>query len=292
MDTRFLESFIAVVDHGSIAEAARRLNLTPAAVAQRIRALESEIGARLVLRSGRTVQPTEAGVAILSRTRNFVRDIRDLRSIAADDTPSGELRLGAITTAMTGLLPDIMSLLVKSYSQIEVYIMPGSSIDLYQKVIDGDLDAAIIVQPPFALPKTCDWRVLREEQLIVLAPGDLATKEPHKILSDEPFIRYDRNHWGGRLADAYLRQAGIHPRDRFELDALDAIAVLVDRGLGVSLVPDWAPPWPSGLSLRKIALNHPPSQRRIGLIWRRSSASIRLVHAFLNEAAKALPPIR
>ena len=44
MDTRFLDSFVTVVDGGSIAEAARRLNLTPAAVAQRIRALESEIG--------------------------------------------------------------------------------------------------------------------------------------------------------------------------------------------------------------------------------------------------------
>jgi len=54
MDTRFLESFVAVVENGSIAEASRLLGVTPAAIAQRIKALETEIGARLVLRAART----------------------------------------------------------------------------------------------------------------------------------------------------------------------------------------------------------------------------------------------
>ena len=71
MDTRFLETFVAVAEKGSFAEAARRLDLTPAAIAQRIRALESEIGVVLLSRSGRTVSPTEAGVAILGQTKSF-----------------------------------------------------------------------------------------------------------------------------------------------------------------------------------------------------------------------------
>src|SRR4051794_40015393 len=65
MDTRFLDAFLMAVDCGSIAEAARRLNLTAAGVAKRIRALEREIGAVLVTRSGRTVRPTGAGAAIV-----------------------------------------------------------------------------------------------------------------------------------------------------------------------------------------------------------------------------------
>ena len=44
------------------------------------------------------------------------------------------------------------------------------------------------------------------------------------------------------------------PRERFELNALNAIAVMVDRGLGVSLVPDWARPWPEGLRLVRMPL--------------------------------------
>ena len=102
MDTRFLESFVAVVEQGSLAEAARRLHLTSAAVAQRIRALESEIGVRLLFRSGRTVRPTRSGAAILGHARNFVGQVRDLKSIAAHDTPSGELRLGAIIKSARG----------------------------------------------------------------------------------------------------------------------------------------------------------------------------------------------
>src|SRR5271156_4692734 len=56
-DNRTLESFLMVVDNGSIAEAARRLNITAAGLAQRIRALETDIGARLIMRSGRRVSP-------------------------------------------------------------------------------------------------------------------------------------------------------------------------------------------------------------------------------------------
>src|SRR5262249_61897569 len=80
MDTRFLETFLMVVENGSIAEAARRLNLTSAAVALRLQTLERDIGAHLLFRSGRTVRPTEAGRAILRRARNFLRDMRDLKS--------------------------------------------------------------------------------------------------------------------------------------------------------------------------------------------------------------------
>src|SRR5437879_6407715 len=244
METRFLDSFVMVVDNGSISEAARRLNLTPAAVAQRIRALESDIGARLVFRSGRTVRPTEAGAAILARARNFLGEVRDLKSIAANDRPSGELRLGAFQTAVSGLLPDILALMAEKYPQIEVYIVRGGSVDLYPKVLAGDLDAAILARPPFAIPKVCDWRVLREEPLIVLTPASAPLHHPHVILASEPFIRPDRKAWAGQLADGYLRRAGIRPRERFELDCLEAIATMIDRGLGVSLVPDWPPPWP------------------------------------------------
>jgi DNA-binding transcriptional LysR family regulator len=290
MNTHFLESFVTVVDNGSIAAAARRLNLTAAAIAQRIRALEREIGAPLVSRSGRTIRPTEAGVAIMGRARNFLREVRDLRSIATNDKPSGELRLGAISSAVSGLLPDILKLLTKRHPAIEVHILTGTSEELYHKVLDGDLDAAVLTRPPFAIPKLCDWRTLRDEPLIVLAPASASDRDPHAILASEPFIRYERNRWGGRLVDGYLRHAGIRPRERYELHALDAIAVLVNKGLGVSLVPDWAPPWPEGLSLAKLPVPDRSFARHIGLLWTRASVRLRLVQAILEEASTVVAP--
>ena len=89
MDTRFLESFIHVVELGSMAEAARRLNLTPAAVAQRVKALEVELGMPLLARAGRIVRPTEAGHAVYHRSSSVLRSLRGLKAAAMLDVVGG-----------------------------------------------------------------------------------------------------------------------------------------------------------------------------------------------------------
>lgn len=288
METQFLNTFITVADHGSMAAAARLLNITPAAVAQQIRTLEREIGATLIARVGRTVSVTEEGSRILQRSRDVLRNVADLRSVANESGVSGELRLGACPTALAGMLPDVLARMVETFPRINVFIKPGYSVDLYNDVEKGDLDAAVVLQAPFPLPKTCEWQLLREEPLIVLAPRALAGRDPHELLATEPLIRYDRNQWGGRQADDYLRANGIVPRERFELNALNAIAVMVDRGLGVSLVPDWAKPWPEGLDLVRMPLPNASEPRRIGIVWSRSSVRVRLVTVLLQESRKAM----
>lgn len=283
------------VDNGSIAEAARRLNLTAAAVAKRIRALECEIGAALVTRSGRTIRSTEAGTAIVDHARRFLVDARDFKSLAASDRPFGQLRLGAFSSALTGLLPDILVLMKTTYPQIEIHITQSDSKELYRMVLDGDLDAAIIAQPQFAISKSCGWQLLREEPLILLTRAPAPLRKPHAILVSEPFIRLDRNIWPGRRVDAYLRKAGIRPRELFEIDGVEAIAAMVDRGLGVSLLPDWKSPWPESPSLIKLPVPGGLSfARRVGLTWPRASPRLRLVRALLEQATSAFAqgPVR
>ena len=227
METQFLKSFVAVADHGSMAAAARLLNVTPAAVAQQIRTLEREIGAPLIARAGRSVHVTEPGARILQRARELLRGVADLRSVANDDATAGELRLGAGTNQLTGILPDVLARLVELYPRIQVYVQPGYSPDLYRAVERGELDAAVVLEAPFDLPKTCGWELLREEPLVVLAPRAMAGRDPHELLASEPLIRYDRTQWGGRLAEQYLQAAGIVPHERFELNAFER-----DRGDG------------------------------------------------------------
>jgi DNA-binding transcriptional LysR family regulator len=288
MDTRFLESFFMAVDNGSIAEAARRLNLTAAAVAKRIHALESEIGAVLVTRSGRTIRPTEAGAAIAERAKWFLAEVRDFKSLAASDRPVGQLRLGASPSALSGLVPDILVLMKQAYPQIDVHFTSGDSGALYRNLLDGELDAAIITQPPFALSKSCDWQLLREEPLIVLTRAPARARKPHAILASEPIIRCYRNLWPGRLVDAYLRKAGIRPRVLYEINGIEAVAAMVERGLGISLLPDWKSPWPESPSLVRLPVPGGRSfARRIGLIWPRASLRLRLVRAFLEQATVA-----
>lgn len=285
MDIRFLESFVEVADCGSIAEAARRLNLTPAAVAQRLKALEEELGHSLVGRAGRTVRPTASGLAVLGRARQMVEAARDLRAVAANDQPAGELRLGSTATGLTGLLPDVIASLSRDYPQIEFFIRPGSSVDLYHSVVAEELDAAVIVQPPFPIPKSLEWMTLREEPLVLLMPETMEFDGPEEALAAERFIRYDRNQWGGQIVDAYLRRRRLKVREWLELDALDSIAALVSRGLGVAIVPDWPPPWPEGLRLRKLPLTDGP-RRRVGILWRRAGPRIAAIRAFVETCGE------
>lgn len=281
MDTKFLESFLIVAECGSVAEAARRLNMTPAAVAQRIRALEAELGQALVSRVGRTVRPTAAGLAVQRHGPALVRTARDLRAIAAGDLPSGQLRLGATATAMTGLIPQIIAALSERFRQIDYFLQPGSSVNLYHAVLSGELDAALIIEPQFPVPKAFGWSTIRREPLVLLAPAELEVHDFHLTLTQQPFIRYDRNQWGGQIVDRYLRRHAISVREWAELDALDAIAALVDRGLGVALVPDWAPPWPEGLRLQKYRMED-GELRNMGVLWANSGPRIAAIRAFVE----------
>jgi DNA-binding transcriptional LysR family regulator len=288
MDTEFLRTFVIVVEGGSIAEAARRLSLTPASVALRIRTLEKEFGARLLVRSGRTVMPTETGRSLAELGRSLLHDVANLKSALTTETAAGELRIGAVPTAITGLMPRILTTVQTSHPGLEIQIVPGQSAELHSKVLNGEVDGAILIEPYFPMPKSCGWAVLREEPMQVIAPSWMLGRDAHDVLATEPYIRYGHGVWGGRLVENYLNRVGIRPRERFVLSTLDAIAVMVDRGLGVSLVPDWSPPWPEGLSLARLALPLPTEPRRIGLLWMKGSARSRLLRVFLEKAAESL----
>ena len=284
MNIEYLQSFVTVVDAGSMAEAARRLDLTPAAMAARIKALEDQLGTSLLQRAGRAVRPTEAGLKILDRARGLLRDVRDLHAIAQDSSRLGELRLGVFVSALTSVLPPVLKRLYDAYPQTSVFVSPGASIELCRRVSAGELDAAIVVEPQFAVPKTCEWHMLTEEPLVLVAHASMAGREPHALLREEPFIRYDRTVLGGQLADRYLRDHGIHPKQRLEIDGLLAIAALIDHGLGVSLLPDWPAMWSSGMALVRIPLPGRVPVRRIGLIRGLQGPHAALAEAFLLEA--------
>lgn len=268
-----------------MAEAARRLNITPTALAQRIHALENEFHVKLIERSGRTVGLTEGGLRLLARARRFQKEVRELKTAASDALFSGDMRLGTIATALTGLLPPMLSAVAERYPKLELYIVADVSRTLYHRVVSGELDAAFIIEPQFAIPKSLVWRVVRSEPLVVLAPSSLAQVPPLELLATQPLIRYDRNNWGGWLADRYLQQNGIYPRERFELDTLDAIALLVARGLGVSLVPDWPRAWPLPDGVTMLPLPGDVPRRNLGLLWPSNSPYGRLLEELLSLKA-------
>ncbi|WP_322060272.1 LysR family transcriptional regulator [Paraburkholderia sp. J63] len=286
MDALQLQSFVMVLELGSLSEAGKKLGVTPAAIAARVRSLEDEVGVPLVMRSGRFVKPTQAGINILERSRRLLREIRDLRVAASNGDSVGELRLGVFPSAMTSLLPPILKKLYDATPALNILVSSGTSLDLCRAVDSGAIDAAIVVEPQYVIPKRCEWRELAAEPLVLVAPASLAGGDAHELLSAEPFIRYDRTLLAGQLAERYLREHEIQPRERLELDALMAIAALVDQGLGVSLLPDWRPMWRSGLDIVRIELPARAPVRKVGLIWAAHGPRAQLAEKFY-VAAKA-----
>lgn len=288
MDTRFLKTLLIVSETCSLAETARQLNITPSAVVQRIKVLEGYLGCDLIKRSGHQVQPTAFTLAIRNCAQQILDLESDLRTICGMGHEAGELKIGVVNTATTGLFPDILFSLRQNMPRLTLQLVPGTSIELYPQVLSREIDAAIIVKPPFNLPKSIAWRALRSEPMIVVASSSHVGADPLELLRTQPFIQYDRNHWGGRLADRYLRSLKIKPHVEYELDSLDAITIMVDRGIGISLIPDWCPPWPHGVNLQKYHLPEAP-HREIGLVWTRGASSEHLINAFLRICLLAAP---
>jgi len=140
---------------------------------------------------------------------------------------------------------------------------------------------ALIVVPPFEIPKSLNWRTVRREPLVVLTHKRYASADPLALLASQPLIRYDRKNWGGSLSDQYLLSKRIQPEERVELDALDALEVLVGLGMGVSLVPDWARASPLRDDLVALPLPDAP-YREIGLLWPTGSAHGKLLDCLLR----------
>lgn len=239
MDSRYLRSLITVVECGSIAHAARLEGLTAAAISQRILALERQLGFELLSRVGHAAKPSQACLGLLPRARRIVREVALLAGDADGAGLTGQLRIGAISTVLTGLMPEALRALTVSAPGLTPVIVPGTSRSLYQALLSGEVDAAILVAPPFELPKALQAVFLRKEPLVFLSKENSPRSIPEQLMS-QPYIRYDPDAWGGRYAEQYLADQGLKPTPLVDLDALETIAMLVKGGMGVSLVPYWS----------------------------------------------------
>lgn len=266
-----------------MAEAARRMSVTPTALAQRIKALEREFGVPLFSRSGRYVRITEGGARLLTQARRFQRELQDLKAAVLSEGFPGGLSLGTIRTALTNLLPEMLKHIVARYPTLDVNLEIGASHALYQMVAAGKIDAALIVEPPFKIPKSFTWHPLKTERLMLLAPIEQVDADPDEVLAHHPFLRYDRRTWGGLLADQYLQERGVTPQERYEMDSPDGIALLVSLGFGVSLVPACFRPGALPANVALIALPGNPLSRRLGLLWPARSPYCRLLQMMVES---------
>lgn len=267
---RELKTFIAVARYGTFAAAGMHIGLTQSAVSAQIRNLEQALGIRLFDRTGRQALLNAAGLRALPMARDMLDTFS--RMAISDDVSEyqGELKIGAVATAQTGLLPQALLRLRQQAPRLEPKLVPGVSLNLLSQVDTGEVDLAILIKPPFELPKELSAQIIRREPFVLIVPLDLPGFDPLQLLTDHPHVRYDRNSFGGRLVTRFLREQRIDVQSALELDELEAIVKMVECGLGVSLLPRAGLWLEYGAKVRVIPLGELTFYREMVLLQRYS----------------------
>ncbi|EIF33495.1 transcriptional regulator [Burkholderia sp. Ch1-1] len=268
-----LKTFIAVCQYGTFSGAGARIGLTQSAVSAQMQRLEEELGFALFDRTGRSATLNDAGRETLALAEEMMTLYARLSERGAVAAESGMLRVGAIASAQVSFLADALARFRNDRPGWRIRVVPGVSLGLLGQVDSGELDLAVIIKPPFALPSELEWRTLVAEPFVLLVPKVLArgkgnARSWRELLRSEPFIRYDRTSFGGRLVDRFLRRSRLNVHDVIELDELQGIVQLVARGIGVALIPNSAGlgKWPA--SVAALELGEAAFQREIGLVQR------------------------
>jgi len=234
---RELKTFVCVARRGTFAAAGREVGLTQSAVSAQIKNLEDTLGVTLFDRTGRAATLNAAGQRAVALAEEMLQLFGRMGSPDSANDFRGALRIGAISTAQTGILPQALVALRSKATFIEASPAPGVSLNLPSQVDAGELDLAIMSKPPHALPKELHAEVIARQTFVLITPAGMEGDDPRQILSDNPFIRYDQRSFGGRRVTQFLRERKLEVRQTLELDELDAIVKMVRAGLGVALVP-------------------------------------------------------
>lgn len=267
---RELKTFVAVARHGTFAAAGQQVGLTQSAVSAQMRVLEQGLGVRLFERSGRAAVLNAAGRHALPLAEQMLGLYAQMALPTSAAEWQGELKVGAIATLQTGLLPEALPRFRAAAPRVELKLVPGVSLNLLSQIDAGELDLALLIKPPFDLPKELLQISLAHEPFVLITPLSVTADDPLQILAEQPFVRYDRRSFGGRRVNQFLREQRLTVQEALELDELEAIVRMVECGLGVSLIPRAGLWLQRATQLRVIELGELTFHRELVAVLRRA----------------------
>lgn len=238
MQTRSLRTLMRISKIGSFAKAAEQLNMTLSAVSMQMKALETELGVDLFDRTVRPPRLTPIGRTIVEASIPILQHEDDLLEICRPtDTLVGHFRVGFVTTAAVRLLPDFLNNAKHQAPQATFSFETGLSKALQEKVVSGQLDAALVTDAE-GVPDALTELVLREEPFVFAANERLLKDGLAGLLSAQPFFHFMPDTGIGKLiADEMLKHKRPKGSETIVLDNLEAIMECVSAGLGFTLLP-------------------------------------------------------
>ena len=243
MDTRQLAAFCAVVERKSFSQAAEALGISQPAVSLQIRSLEERLGTQLIDRSGRRVEPTEAGGRLYRGAQRLLAlEEQLLEDVAGgEDGPlHGRLELGASSGPGETVLPVLLGEFQRAHPDVHVALAVHDTQTIVDLVARRELELGVVgaarrhrgvgFEPFF-----------RDEVILVCPPGHPFVGRTVSLgeLKGEPLILMQEGAGVRQVIEDELRRAGVRLRDldvRLELGVKESVRIAVREGFGVAFI--------------------------------------------------------
>lgn len=275
LDSRQLHAFVALARRGSFTLAAKDLNLTQSAVSHAIKALELDVGCRLLDRVGRRVMLTEPGEQLLRHAEKILGEMSSARAGIEGLARWGRarLRLGAGTTACQYILPGALSRFREQFPQCTVRLDSGEQAQLLDRLRLGQTDLVVGIEPVRPLREEFGFLPLFQDELRFLvatrhpwAGAASAAPEANAIEAETLLLPHRASPTFRALAE-YFRGESVAPRNVIELANAGAIKELARVGMGAGVAAPWlAQAEVAAGSLVSVPLGQRPLRRSWGVI--------------------------
>ena len=241
MDTRQLAAFCSVVERRSFSQAAERLGVTQPAVSLQVRALEERLGTKLLDRSGRRVEPTEAGLRVYAGARRLLQAEQQLLDEldAGEGEVRGRLAIGSSTGPGGRLVPRLLGEFGEAYPGVEVRLAISDTQSVIDRVGERELELGIVGAARRARALVFE-PLVRDEIVLAVPAGHRFAGRSVEVdeLATETLIEMQAGAGVRQVVEDELRRARarVRPAARLELGLQESVKSAIAAGFGVGFI--------------------------------------------------------
>jgi LysR family transcriptional regulator, nitrogen assimilation regulatory protein len=241
MDSVSLRCFLRIAELGSFGRAAQVLNLAQPTLSRRIASLEHELQAQLFVRHQRGVSLTPAGAALSHRAQSLVRQLEELRDEVnlLDREPSGAVAVGLPPSLLKVVNGPLVESYRKRFPRVMLNVHEGLSNLLEEKLVNGDLDVALMFATRSRL-RNASTKVLAAEEIVLAKAGNAVSQNEWITIENIeklPLVLYKLPNYIRWRVDVAFQQRGLKPNIVVEVNTIPMLLEFARRGVGAVIVP-------------------------------------------------------